>query len=166
MSNVVKALSDIVDHDSLKTLRASVMPVYEYDNASGSNRVKGYKAENRVLVSTSDLSDVGKLVDSAIKAGANVMESISYTLKNTESVRRQALKEATANAKERAKTLAEALGVDIVGLKAASDSGSNPVPLMRTAFEADMMSKRSIQIPVEEGQVEVTVQVSLEYLAQ
>jgi uncharacterized protein len=120
----------------------------------------GYNAQNTVNVNTGALDLVGALIDSAIAAGANRVNSLSFSIKNDTKARTEAIAIATRDAHAQADALASALNVKLGKvLKATTVSQQQPIPF-RTPRVAMAMSA-SVATPVEPGEVTVPATVSL-----
>ncbi|MBI3033249.1 SIMPL domain-containing protein [Candidatus Woesearchaeota archaeon] len=90
----------------------------------------GYQVSHRLVVTTNDIELVGKVLDTAIKAGANNVDNIQFKLsdKKQKEVELQLLAEATKDAKARAQTLAEAAGMNLGKvLSLGQSTGYTPV---------------------------------------
>jgi len=143
----------------IKTIGYSLSPVYVYPREGGQPRVTGFSASNVVQVKTSDLTQVGTVIDTATQTGANNINSLQFTLKDDQAVRAQALREAAIKAKAKADALASALGLRIVRVLHVEESGAAPVPIYaRAAME---MAKSDVATPIESGNIEVRASVSL-----
>jgi uncharacterized protein len=160
--NSLKALTG--SGDEVKTQQYSVNPSYSYPKPGGSPVIDGYTASNTIQVTLHDLSSVGKVIDSAMQAGATNVNGVNFTLKNDEAVRRQALAAAAQKARANAEAIAKALGLRVVGvLEAQSGEAAAIQPLYAPAKSARAMSA-PMPTPIESGSVEVeaTVTVTLE----
>jgi len=108
-----KAVADAVKAKAasaeIKTSDYTLQPQYDYrDNKLP--KIIGYNARNSVIVTMTDLEGVGAVIDAASQAGANGIGDISFTLKETSPARGQALADATQQAMNKAKSIAQALG--------------------------------------------------------
>ena len=93
----------------IKTSDYTLQPQYDYrDNKLP--KIVGYNARNSVIVTMTDLQGVGAVIDAASQAGANSIDGISFTLKQTSPARGQALADATQQAMNKANSIAQALG--------------------------------------------------------
>ena len=86
--------------------------IYEKELKEGELR---YEATHTIKVKTSNLDSVGKLVDLAIDAGANGVDSVNYVLSDEKQkeVRAQALEKAIIAGREKAVSMTKTLGVDL-----------------------------------------------------
>lgn len=148
----------------IRTVNYSVNPKYDVSGGPARRdgpKITGYTASNTVQVTTYELDGVGKLLDAATSAGANHINGIQFSLRDEQSARAQALKEAAQAARANAEAIAAALGVRVVRLRSAETSSSGPIrPMMMEAMAA---GSRAVT-PVEPGTVEIraTVTVTLE----
>ena len=101
-----------VDEKDIRTTNFSIYPSQQY---GPDGKVTGtvYMVDNTVYVIVRDLDGLGSLLDDAISAGANTINSIQFDVAD----KTQAVKEARAKAVEDAKTqaqeLADAAGVSL-----------------------------------------------------
>ncbi|HEX8186460.1 MAG TPA: SIMPL domain-containing protein, partial [Blastocatellia bacterium] len=68
----------------IKTISYSLNPDYRYPERGGQPTITGYSASNTVQVKTSDLTQVGKIIDIATQTGANNIQSLRFMLKDEE----------------------------------------------------------------------------------
>jgi uncharacterized protein YggE len=76
-----------------QTISYSVSPRYS-TTAGQAATIIGYTASNTVQVTTTDLSLIGRLIDTANQAGANNVGNLSFGLQNPEPLTEQALGQA------------------------------------------------------------------------
>ena len=134
----------------------------EYDQrASEKPRIIGYNAQNTVTVNTGALDLVGPLIDSAIAAGANRVNSLNFSVKDDTRARTEAIAIATRDARAQAEALASALSVKLGKvLKATTLSQARPIPMR---MGRAMAMSANVATPVEPGEVTVTATVSLTF---
>ncbi len=158
---VLAALRKVLGPDAeIKTVGYSLNPNYVYPPGGGQPRINGFTASNIVQVKTKDLTQVGTIIDTASQNGANNIQSLQFTLKDDQAVRAQALREAAAKARTKAETLASALGVRVVRILLAEESGPVVMPIYA---RAEMMQAKAsdVSTPVEPGTIEVRASVIL-----
>ena len=168
MNKVLKNLEKLAgDKGKVTTQSYDLRPVYEYKRVAGDNKrvLKGYQAVNRVEVDTSDLATLGTIIDGAVNAGSNEVQSVHFYVENDAAVRRQALLEAGREAREKAEAIAESLGATLGNLvHATSELGDGPRPMpmarMAMAMEADAASGTTIN--PQEIDVEMSVRAIFE----
>jgi uncharacterized protein YggE len=113
-----------------------------------------------VTVNTGALDLVGALIDSAIAAGANRVNSLNFSVKDDAKARTEAIAIATRDARAQAQALASALDVKLGKvLKATTLSQERPIPIRGRA----MAMSANVATPVEPGEVTVPATVSLTF---
>ena len=134
-------------------------PLYERETRE--NEITGYRAENNVTVRIDDLADVSRVIDLALKNGANSISSLDFGVKNADKVRKIALTAAVNDARKKADELAAALGRRVVGLKAVSE---NTYPFAERSAGAKMlMAADAAPTPIAPGMLETSAEVHIEY---
>lgn len=121
--------------------------------------INSYTAYNMVQVRTRDLTRIGRIIDAAIAAGANTIQSVSFTINEQNKARNQALTEATANAMVKAEAIAAGLKMRVKRVLSV-DEGGGMMPMYRGGMAAgrDMMQSSTI---IDPGAVDVRGMVTL-----
>jgi uncharacterized protein YggE len=118
-----------------------------------------YVATNMVTVTTRQLDQVGRLIDTGLGAGANNINSLQYDLSDRTAAQAGALADAVTNAKRQAEIMAEAAGGRLGEL---IELGTQPGEY-RPFFAADVamrMQAGAAPTPVSPGAVMVSASVS------
>lgn len=160
MSQVVDMLKaqGISDND-IKTSRFSLWTVYNEDRTTPI----GYRVSNQVTVTTKDIDHVGQLIDSAVLAGANQVNSISFSLSEEKiaEIRFQALDLAIEDAEAKASAIAKKLDLTIIGVGHVSESSSYAIPYQ---VESAALDYREASTPIEPGDVSFSMTVNIVFL--
>jgi uncharacterized protein len=120
--------------------------------------IVGYVVTNIVRVRIPDVKAAGKVVDLALKQGANEVQRLIFTLKNPDPVQAEALKAAAGKARTRANALAAALGLKLGNVVSVSDSDQGrPIPF----HEVSRAALDSSSTPIEAGSLEVQATVTV-----
>jgi uncharacterized protein YggE len=126
--------------------------------------ITGYEARNTVTVTLSDLTKVGAVIDAASQAGANNIDSVSFTLRKDRPAKEQALTEATREALGKAQAIAQALGGRIVRIAEVQEEGALPRPLYSAELgrqTAGIAGRAQAPTPIEIGTLDIRSQVQL-----
>jgi hypothetical protein len=145
--------------DEVKTSGYSLAPNYRYPQG-GKPEIVGYTATNVLRIKTTNLSLVGRLIDSAMQAGANNVNRLVFTLKDELSAQLSALRQASTKAKAKAEAVAASLGLKIVRIASLSEGERIVQPVYRQAMTA-RAEAASAPTPIEPGTVEVRSTVSM-----
>ncbi len=159
MSTVIRALLDQgLREDDLATSHLSLYPRYTNSGSS----VIGYSAENQVTVTVGDLDRIGRLIDRAVEAGANVTSGITFQRSGENEAADQALADAVADARGKADLLAAAAGASLGEVITISEGGSpTPPPVYYDYAVAEARGAPPVLPPELETQVSVTVSWAL-----
>jgi uncharacterized protein YggE len=170
MNTVASAVQNIgITKDEISTAGFSIYPVYEDsvpDPKTGIHKsiLTGYRASNTLYVKTTKLSLAGNIVDTAVSAGANRVDNISFSLspEKQQTLQDDLLGKAVVNAKSRAEKALEPLGQKIIGVKTVNLSEFNiPSPPVYYGAMAKMADQST---PVFTSNQQVTTTASVIFL--
>ncbi|HKV54546.1 MAG TPA: SIMPL domain-containing protein [Candidatus Binataceae bacterium] len=155
--------SKLGDKGRMWTGGYSLFPEYS-EPRNGRPTITGYRAENSISIETGQLELVGPLIDAAIGAGANQVNSMNYSLRDSSKVRREAIAKAAHDAQAQAQGLADAIGVKLGPvIKASTESEARPEPIaMGRLMSAGPMAAPP-PTPIEAGLITIPATVSLTY---
>jgi uncharacterized protein len=166
---VITAIKGLnIKHLKFETSNYRVTPQRDYK--ARPPKIKGYEVSNAIMVTlegfeTEPLSKhVSRIVGKALESGANAIQRIQFYLKDKSALEKKALKLATQEAMERAKTLAQAAGVTLKGIVSLSTQPmySPPQPHMLRAAEMKA-DAGAMAPPMEIGESRIRAQVSIAY---
>lgn len=146
VQNALKALNP---SPMIQTTGYSIYPQYSNQGQT----VTGYTASNSIQVTSSDLSSIGGLIDTASQAGANSVGGLTFSLQNPDPLKQQALMEAAKQARAHADAIAAGLGVKTAAVVSAVE-GSVYTPVVAGVAAA-------ATTPIQTGQVSVSATVTL-----
>lgn len=146
-------------NDKVTTTRYSLQPRYEHLQGQVEPRISGYVASNEVRVETAALDSVGKIVDAAIRAGANRIGSLQFTITERDEPARRALELAGQRARRQAETIAASLGIQLGEVISASSSESAPIVPMKMEMMAMARADLVADTPIEAGDVTISADV-------
>jgi hypothetical protein len=158
MTKVIQSLISFgLASDSLKTVSYSLTPIYDTNHDVTPPKVVGYSARNAIQVILSNVSLTGKALDIAIAAGANEVDSITFTFtaQTFATLQKQALQLAIQDASGQAQAMASNLNVRIVGPRTVSTGYTSPSPVVRLSANA--------QTPIQPGSLQVSANVQVTY---
>jgi hypothetical protein len=172
MTAVQKALENLgFANLETQTSQINVFPVYEQQPPAGrAARIVGFRARNSVQVTLRGSApeklgeQAASIVDAGVKAGANVIEGVTFFLAQPKAVQERALKLAVQDAERSAKVMAEAAGVKATRLHSLDGSSGSfgPIFLERAAF-AMSAGGADVTTPIEPGQITISATVNAKY---
>ena len=144
----------------IKTSDYTLQPQYDY-RENRLPKIIGYDARNTVIVTTSDLKNVGAVIDAASGAGANSIDSVSFVLRQTSPARGQALADATQQAMNKARSIAQALGGRV--LRVVEENEGSTVAAESQAYDmaARETTTKMRPTPITAGQLSIRSNVQL-----
>jgi uncharacterized protein YggE len=153
-TTVLNALKGVLGTaGSIQTISYSISPRYSTTQGQPSVII-GYTASNTVEVTTTDLSIIGRLIDTANQAGANSVGNLSFGLQNPEPYVEQALGQAAKQAQAHANAIATGLGAK-TGVVMAAQEGSSVTPILAGGALA------ATSTPILTGTVSVSANVTI-----
>ena len=150
-----------VPRTDVRTAMLSVQPRYDYRDGRAP-ALTGYEISDVVEVTVRDLGRLGSIVDGTLGAGATSMDGLTFRVADPAPAEREARVRAMAEARSRADVLAEAADLAIDGVVDIVEGvpARPPIPFPkaeRMAMAADVAT------PVEAGELEVAVSVTVTY---
>jgi uncharacterized protein YggE len=122
--------------------------------------IVGYTATNSISTALRDLSKTGTVVDAAVEAGATDVSGPSLSRSNQADLYRTALRDAMADARAKAQSIANASGASLGAVSSVVEGSAAPVPLAMTKT-ADSAAEPT---PIEPGTETVEAVVTAEFV--
>ncbi len=164
MKNILASLEKMgIPKDKIKTMGFRLYPKYEYDR--GKRTLVGYTASNQIKVTIDDLDKVGKIIDTAITAGANNVGNITFTVKDEAPHKKEALQKAFQDAKGKAEAIANASGLVLSRIKRIQEAGAQVIPLVSgvRAMRAEGLGAAEVETPIVPGKIEIRGNLTVVY---
>jgi hypothetical protein len=154
-TTVLNALKGVLGTaGTIQTVSYSISPRYSTTQGQTSVII-GYTASNTVQVTSTDLSLIGRLIDTANQAGANSVGNLSFSLQNPEPVMEQALGQAAKQAQAHANAIAAGLGAK-TGVVISAQEGATMTPIL-----VGGVLSATAPTPIQTGTVSVTANVTI-----
>jgi uncharacterized protein YggE len=164
---VISALKSfgIADKD-IQTTNFSIYPQQQFDNQGKPTGEINYVVDNTVYVTVRDLSKVGDLLDTVVKAGANSINSIQFDVTDRTKALSDARQSAIADAQAQAQEVAKAASVTLGPVQSIDVTGGSTPPIPYQAKGGAMVAESAASVPVNPGQLTVTINVNVVYQIQ
>ena len=165
MAQVIAALkADGVEDRDLQTAGIQINPRYDYPTGpDGSQRqvLTGYEVTNTLTVRVRDVQKTGAILDRVVSLGVNQGGGISFTNADPAAAIEAARREAVEDAVAKARTLAQAAGVELGPILEISEMTTRPQPMPQMAMK--MRAEAADAVPVEAGENSYRVQVTMSF---
>jgi uncharacterized protein len=152
----------VADKD-LRTDNFSIYPNQKYDE-TGKPQGTTYVVDNTVNVTVRDLTKMGEMLDAAVKAGANSVNSVQFDVEDKTSALSEARVAAVKDAQKQAEELAQAAGIALGDIQTISYYDSTPIPYFSGKGGGSVMAADAASVPVNPGVTQLTATVNIIYL--
>jgi len=172
MNTVITAIKQVGITDSeISTSQFSIYPVYNYyqekDTGKNVQELIGYRVSNIINVKTEKLDSVASIIDSAVGAGVNRVDSVFFSLSPEVSskLKDDLLAKAVLNAKSRAEIALTPLNYKIIGVKEISlTEFSIPYPRPMSDMAYGAMEKTSAPTPIFTSDQDISTSANVVFL--
>lgn len=148
--------------DDLRTTNFSIWTNTPY-GPDGLSGTPVYMVDNTVYMTVRDLGGLGDLLDAAVQAGANNINSIQFDVADKTQAMTDARKAAVAAAKTQAQELADAAGVSLGEIQTISYFDSVPYPVFDGVGRGGGVESEAMSVPINPGTMQLTVTVTISY---
>lgn len=122
-----------------------------------------YRVDNTVYVTVRDLAKLGDLLDAAVRAGANNINSIQFDVADKTKSLTDARKAAVEAARKQAAELAEAAGVKLGDIQGIQYYDSAPVMFAEAKGLGGGADAAAPAVPINPGQMQITATVTVNF---
>jgi uncharacterized protein YggE len=163
VANLLGALGKVLGTSAvINTTNYYVYP--NYQSSPPFTTITGYTASATVRAILSDLTQAGAMIDTAVASGASSVSGISFSLKDSEPQRRQALQMATQQALTHANAMAIGAG-HTVGMVRTIQEGVptaiTPIYIAGAGAGPGAGGGSQTPTPVQPGTIQVTATVTV-----
>lgn len=165
---VIQAVNGLnIKNLKLETSDYRVTPQRDYK--ARPPKISGYEVHNAIEITLEGFDperlskNVSMTIGKALESGSNHINHIQFYIKNKSVLEKQALEESTRQAMDRARILAEASGVKLKRIVSLSTQPIH-IPIRQHMLQAAAMkTEASAAPPIEIGESQIRVQVSIAY---
>jgi uncharacterized protein YggE len=162
-TSVIDAIKNAgVKEKDINTTNFSIWPSQQY-GPDGTITGTTYMVDNTVYVIVRDISSLGSLLDAAITAGANNINSIQFDVADKTDAVKEARAKAVEDAKAQAQELADAAGVTLGDIQNISFYDNSPVPMYSGKGGGGGVDMANSSVPIQPGQLNISVSVNILY---
>jgi len=162
-----------IDKKDRQTVRFDVSPQYQQEQPPGMRhademrpgtgepqepRIIGYQVTNEVRIQLRDVSQLGTVLDAVVNAGSNRINSIEFSVEDSEQLLDKARRRAVENAREKAELLAEAAGASVGNVVTIREQQVSQ-PLSQNRY----MMAEAQAVPIAPGEQTLAAQVDVTF---
>lgn len=163
-TNAIKSLG--IEEKDIKTSYYNASPRYEYSPKTGERKLTGYEVNQSVIIKVRDLSKASNVIGALGSSGASDIGGPNFEIEDKDLLVQDARKEAIKEAKEKARVLADELGVNLGRIVSYydGDSGGGYGPVYAESKTYAMADEARVVAPtLSEGQNRIYSSVSIVY---
>ena len=162
MQKLMDALRGVdVEQKDVKTVNYNLYPEYTYTD--GAQSFDGYRVSQRVEVTIRNLDRVSDVLDIVNTAGVDDVSQLSFSVDDEDAIREQLRSDAIADARAKAKKIADDLDVRLGSVVNFSENagGDTPMPMYAAGMRAmDEAKESAAVVPTGENNLVTRVQVT------
>jgi uncharacterized protein YggE len=152
-----------VDANDIQTSNFSIYQNNQY-GPDGKPTSSNYAVDNTVNLTVRKLTQLGVLLDAAVKAGANNVNSIQFDVADKTKALSDARTAAVKTANTQAAELAAAAGVSLGSIQSIQYSDATPSPIFQgKGMGGGGSTAADVAVPINPGQMDITVSVTIAY---
>ena len=163
MDKVLTALMEGgVAEEDIQTFRFSISEAWEWDRVTGGRELTGYLVSNMVSIRIRALDEVGLIIDAVVEAGGDLIRihGIGFTVEDPTPYHYEAREKAFADARAKAKQLAQLAGVTL-GKPTFISEGMAHFPPMPMPPRMAMDMEVAPVTPIMPGEQEIIINVQV-----
>jgi uncharacterized protein YggE len=148
-----------VERSDIRSASLLVQPGYDYTD--GAQRLRGQSVSHQFAVTVRDLEALGRIVDDGLAAGATTLDGVDFRVADPAPAHAQARAAAFRDAKARAEMLAAEASVSLGRVLAIAETEPVGTPRPMAVGRVRLMAADNAPTPIEVGEDEVVVSVSV-----
>jgi uncharacterized protein YggE len=162
---LIQALIDFgIESNDIRTTSFSIWPMDQFDPTTGRpTGEKSYAVDNTVYVTVRDLARLGDLLDAAVQAGANTVNSVQFDVADKDEALQEARAEAVEDARAQAEALAQAADLSLGEVRSISFIEPQAYPIFDGRGGGGGEAAEAAAVPIQPGQLTFTVNVNVTY---
>jgi uncharacterized protein YggE len=156
-----------IDDEDIDSSALNIAPRYRWDNERREQRQVGYQVTRSITARLKDLTRLGALMIQLSDAGINQVQPPQLRIQDEESLHQSLLVAAAQNARQRAQTLATALGETLAGVQSVGVRGQpQPRPMAAERMMVAADAAPSPEASYQAGTLSYRVVVDASFLLQ
>lgn len=135
--------------------------IAKYDYVDGKQVFRGYEVSNYLKIFITSINDIGEIIDTAVKNGANTVNGINLIVSDSSMYYNEALKLAVDDAQDKAVVMANKLKVklNIIPIQIDERGRNNTSPVTTVTFKS-----ADGNIPIEAGENKIIANIEAVFI--
>lgn len=158
--DLIKKDYKIEDKD-ITTTRYNINPSYSWVN--NIQRIDGYTISQSVSVKIRNFENIGDILALSADKGANIISGPIFSIDDPEEYKSQAREEAISEAKAKAQSLADKVGLKLGNIVGYYEGQDNAIPIYYNEMAKGMGGAADLSPNIESGSQDIEVNVTITY---
>jgi len=171
MNKIISALkiAGVKDNET-STSSFTISPNRDYSIDKNQGKLIGFTVSNSIQIDSNNVNNTSEWIDIAVSSGANNVNSVYFSLsdKKLDDIRKELVKDAIDNAKEKADIAASALGLKIVGIRTVSIDQVTPFFTGPTPYGVTSLKNEpsAPSTPILTGEQQISQDANIVFLVE
>jgi len=146
---------------TIQTSDYTILPLYDY--VDGTQQFKGYQVTHMLSLTVENIEQIGIVLESAVRNGANRVLNIQFSVKHIEAYYQHSLKKALENALTKAHVIAQTMRLTLDPIPAQITEQTLPPPVMPFHTFSGTEISQAQSTPVQPGNIEIDAKVEVKF---
>lgn len=169
MDKIVNALKMAgIKENETSTSSFTITPNRDYSIDKNQGKLIGFTVRNSILITSQNVNNASDWIDVAVSSGANNVDSIYFSIsdKKLDEIKKELIKQAIGNAREKADIAASELGLKVVGVITINIDQATPIFTgpASYALESFKSEPSAVSPPILTGEQQISLNVNIVFL--
>lgn len=169
MDKIVNALKMAgIKENETSTSSFTITPNRDYSIDKNQGKLIGFTVRNSILITSQNLNNASDWIDVAVSSGANNVDSIYFSIsdKKLDEIKKELIKQAIGNAREKADVAASELGLKVVGVITINIDQATPIFTGPTSYALESFKSEpsAASPPILTGEQQISLNVNIVFL--
>ena len=169
MDKIVNALKIAgIKENETSTSTFTITPNRDYSIDKNQGKLIGFTVRNSILINSNNVNNASDWIDIAVSSGANNVDSIYFSIsdKKLDEIKKELIKQAIGNAREKADVAASELGLKVVGVRTINIDQATPIFTGPTSYALESFKNEpsAASPPILTGEQQISLNVNTVFL--
>ena len=169
MDKIVNALKIAgMKENETSTSTFTITPNRDYSIDKNQGKLIGFTVRNSILINSYNVNNASDWIDIAVSSGANNVDSIYFSIsdKKLDEIKKELIKQAIGNAREKADVAASELGLKVVGVRTINIDQATPIFTGPTSYALESFKNEpsAASPPILTGEQQISLNVNIVFL--
>ena len=169
MDKIVNALKMAgIKENETSTSSFTITPNRDYSIDKNQGKLIGFTVRNSILITSQNVNNASDWIDVAVSSGANNVDSIYFSIsdKKLDEIKKELIKQAIGNAREKADIAASELGLKVVGVITINIDQATPIFTGPTSYALESFKSEpsAVSPPILTGEQQISLNVNIVFL--